>query len=190
MKLPDKREVGSSTLPRPINLRSLPRKRLGAGGVFLFCVGLVRGVHSWCPFGDIQSSGIEFSALCERRPKSDIVRLLVAFENSLCRLPTAQEGKIAERDLLQFRRELPTESVPPSTAFEWQTREFFQTLPLEPHTMSRHWLCGVIRRGKDPTVAQIAALPPGSTKSLGCLLRERCASIELELVSLGPPMHA
>jgi hypothetical protein len=46
MKLPDKREVGSSTLPRPINLRSLPRKRLGAGGVFLFCAGLVRGVRA------------------------------------------------------------------------------------------------------------------------------------------------
>jgi hypothetical protein len=36
IKLPDKREVGSSTLPRPINFRSLPRKRLGAGGVLLF----------------------------------------------------------------------------------------------------------------------------------------------------------
>jgi hypothetical protein len=35
MKLPDKREVGSSPLPRPINLRSLPRKRLGACGVFV-----------------------------------------------------------------------------------------------------------------------------------------------------------
>jgi hypothetical protein len=31
---PDKREVGSSTLPRPINFRSLPRKRLHVCGVF------------------------------------------------------------------------------------------------------------------------------------------------------------
>src|ERR1700682_6234096 len=37
MKLPDKREVGSSTLPRPINFRSLPRRRLGACGVFSLC---------------------------------------------------------------------------------------------------------------------------------------------------------
>ena len=39
MKLPDKREVGSSTLPRPITFRLLPRKRLRAGGVFRFWAG-------------------------------------------------------------------------------------------------------------------------------------------------------
>ena len=33
---PDKREVGSSTLPMPMIFTVLPRKRLGAGGVFFF----------------------------------------------------------------------------------------------------------------------------------------------------------
>ena len=54
MKLPDKREVGSSTLPRPIDFISLPRERLGAGGVLHFGDAAERKQLTilliWCTF--------------------------------------------------------------------------------------------------------------------------------------------
>ena len=46
MKLPDKREVGSSTLPRPMNQNLLPRLRLGCRRGFLHPVRIRTAVDS------------------------------------------------------------------------------------------------------------------------------------------------
>jgi hypothetical protein len=54
---------------------------------------------------------------------------LIALEDRLCVLPAPERAEILERRMLQFRGELPAETVPAATAFRRELRQHLAALP-------------------------------------------------------------
>ena len=124
---PDKREVGSSTLPRPITLNRLPCL------VIFYRAGLLHGpewggcVDSLCRL--LPAEGLQRLSSLERFPHRRLIGPLVTFENRLRLLPPAEMAQILQRGVLQLRCKLSSEAVPAEPRLVVDLSQLLSPLP-------------------------------------------------------------
>ena len=175
---PDKREVRGSTPRWPTHdVKSCPVGASCAGGALLFRPLFWRGVHSWCPFLRRHARGRQTAAVRERGAQRDAVGPLVALENRLGGLPPAQVREIAERRVLEFRCELPPQTVPSAPRLRFDAREFFQAIPPRARAVSRHRVRWPPRRWEYPAIPETPPLTSCMLKPFYGGGRQRCVEL-------------
>ena len=100
----DKREVGSSTLPRPIRPEPPPRRHFRDRGVVIFVTSHLHVVR-WC-------SGFESAPGRQSLLHRCRIGPLITRQDRLPALPTTQRAEILERGVLHPGGKLPPETMP------------------------------------------------------------------------------